>query len=169
MDQQPESLQSCIDRYCHAVAREDLPRAYRGILSALTQFKSAWEQAHPADQSGALYQGYLDMSFVAVSPAALAEKRLKVSLVFLHEEGVFTLWLTAGNRAIQKTVSEALGRIPLGDYSRTVLEPGVDAIIAKEVAKPYLFDEPAALIAHLLAAAESFATDMARLIEQIEL
>lgn len=108
------------------------------------------------------------MSFVAISPAALAKKRLKVSLVFLHEVGVFTLWLTAGNRTIQKTVSEALGRKPLGGYSLTNLEPGVDAIIAKEVARPYLFDEPAALTVHLLASAESFAADMTRLIEQIE-
>jgi hypothetical protein len=168
MTQQSESLQACIDRYCRAVAEDDLPRAYRGILSALMQFKAAWEQAHPADNTGALYQGYLDMSFLAVSPAALSRQRLKISLVFLHEEGVFTLWLTAGNRAIQKSISEALQRIPLGGYSLTHLESGVDSIIAREIAKPYLFDEPIALTARLLAEAEAFAADMTALIAQLE-
>ena len=84
MKQTTKSLSSCIDRYTTAVAQGDLTYAYRGILSALTRFKSVWESAHPQDTVGALYQGYLDMSFVAVLPAALAEKRLKISLVYLH-------------------------------------------------------------------------------------
>lgn len=167
MKQTTKSLSDCIERYTTAVAQGDIASAYRGILSALTQFKSAWESAHPQDTVGALYQGYLDMSFVAVLPAALAEKRLKISLVYLHPSGTFTLWLIAGNRAIQKSVSDALRNVPLGIYALTKLEPGVDAIIALDLPKPYAFDEPEQLTKNLLQAAEAFLADMTALVGSI--
>lgn len=159
-------LSASVAAYSEAVAEGDLARAYRGILAALTQFKSAWEASHPEDTAGALYQGYMDMSFVAVLPAALAHKRLKISLVFLHDSGTFSLWLIAGNRAIQKSVSEALSRFPLGQYALTVLETGVDSIIALDLPKPYAFDEPDVLTANLVASAERFLADMIALIRQ---
>ena len=162
-----ESLAACIEDYRRAVADGRLPRAYRGILAALTLFQSTWKSAHPADTVGALYQGYMDMSFVAFAPAALAEKRLKISLVFLHESGTFSLWLAAGNRDIQKRVSETLRSLPLGKYSMSKLEPGVDAIIAYDLTTPYKFDESQALNATLVAAAEAFTRDMISLTASI--
>jgi len=167
MKQTTKSLSDCIDQYTTAVAQGDLTCAYRGILSALTRFKSAWESAHPQDTVGALYHGYLDMSFVAVLPAALAGKRLKISLVYLHPSGTFTLWLIAGNRAIQKSVSDALRTVPLGEYALTKLEPGVDAIIELDLPKPYAFDEPEQLTNNLLQAAEAFLRDMTALVGSI--
>ena len=161
------SLTACIADYCHAVADGRLPRAYRGILASLTLFQTTWKSAHPADTVGALYQGYMDMSFVAFAPAALAEKRLKISLVFLHDAGTFSLWFAAGNRDIQKRVSEALRSLPLGTYSLSTLEPGVDAIIAYDLPKPYTFDDPQALNAALVAAAEAFTRDMISLTTSI--
>ena len=162
-----ESLTACIEDYCRAVADGRLPRAYRGILSALTLFQSAWKSMHPADTVGALYQGYMDMSFVAFAPAALAEKRLKISLVFLHDSGTFSLWLAAGNRDIQKRVSEVLRPLPLGKYSLSTLEPGVDAIIAYDLPTPYTFDDPQSLNAALVKAAEAFTRDMISLMASI--
>lgn len=167
MQKQTRPLSECIADYVSAVSAGDFARAYRGILSALMQFKSAWETVHPEDTVGALYQGYMDMSFVAVLPAALAEWRLKISLVFLHETSLFTLWLTAGNRAIQKRVSDALKHVPLGKYSLCTLEPGVDAIIALDLPKPYRFDEPEQLTKDLLQAAEVFLSDMTALVGSI--
>ena len=168
MNHETVSLGRCVDAYCAAVAQGDIARAYRGILSTLTQFKSTWEATHPADSVGALYQGYLDMSFVAVMPVALTEKRLKISLVFLHPEGVFSLWLIAGNRAIQKSVSDSLRPLPLGGYTLCKLEPGVDAIIARDLPKPSLFAPPEALQAFLMQAAEAFMADMIALVDALE-
>ena len=167
MTNQAESLSCCIEEYCRAVAGVRIPRAYRGILASLTLFQTTWKSAHPADTVGALYQGYMDMSFVAFAPVPLAEKRLKISLVFLHDTGNFSLWLAAGNRDIQKRVSEALRRVPLGVYSLSTLEPGVDAIIAYDLPKPYTFDDPQTLNAALVAAAEAFARDMISLTASI--
>jgi hypothetical protein len=167
MQQQPRPLSDCITDYVGAVSAGDFARGYRGILAALAQFKSAWETAHPKDTVGALYQGYMDMSFVAVLPASLAQRRLKISLVFLHKRGIFSLWLTAGNRAIQKRVSDALKHAPLGKYSLSMLEPGVDAIIALDLPKPYCFDEPDKLTKDLLQAAQTFLADMTELLGSI--
>ena len=158
-------LSDCVESYSALVAQGDIARAYRAILATLTRFKSSWEMAHPADSVGALYQGYLDMSFVSVAPAAFTGKRLKISLVFLHESGLFSLWLIAGNRALQKTISESLKSIPLGEYVRNPLAPGVDAIIAHDLPKPYPFDDPATLNAMLLKAAEAFTEDMIVIVE----
>ena len=159
------SLAQNVADYCSAVNGGALPRVYRGILSALTSFKSAWEIAHPQDSVGALYQGYMDMSFVALAPAAFGPRRLKISLVFLHDEGVFTLWLAAGNRAIQAETSAALRGKPLGGYALCTLKPGVDAIISHTVPQPCAFDEPERLAARLVKEAEQFLGDMAVLLE----
>ena len=164
MQSSPVPLSACIESYRVAVAEGDVVRAYRGILSQLTQFKAAWEQAHPKDTVGALYPGYLDMSFVAFAPATLAEKRLKISLVFLHPSCEFALWLAAGNRAIQKSVSEALRALPLGGYRLTKLETGVDAIIELILEKPYAFDDTAALTQRLVQSTEAFTSDMIELV-----
>jgi len=165
MDSTKTSLSNCIAAYCRAVREDDLPRAYRGILSALMAFKAGWESAHPEDSVGALYQGYLDMSFVAVAPAAFGARRLKISLVFLHDTGLFSLWLTAGNRAIQAQTSQELAKKPLGSYSLSELKPGVDAIISQDITQPYAFDEPERFTSQLIAAAERFLSDMKFLLE----
>ena len=165
MDSEKLSLSNCVAAYCRAVRQDDLPRAYRGILAALMAFKAGWESAHPEDSVGALYQGYLDMSFVAVAPSAFGARRLKISLVFLHDEGVFTLWLTAGNRAIQAQTSKELAKKPLGIYSLCALKPGVDAIISQDITPPYAFDEPERFTAQLITAAERFLSDMKTLLE----
>ncbi len=162
---EPASLGACVKAYTRCVSSGSVPRAYRGILASLTSFKSAWELAHPSDRTGALYQGYLDMSFVAVAPAALNARRLKASLVYLHAEGHFELWLTAGNRALQRQISEELARKPLNKYSLSKLLPGVDAVIARTVPPPYAFDEPEKLTQSLVLAAEAFVSDMAALID----
>ena len=161
------SLASCVEAYAGLVAQGDIARAYRAIVSALSQFKSAWEATHPADTGGALYQGYLDMSFVSISPAALSKQRLKISLVFLHDTGTFSLWLVAGNRAIQKNVSEALHTVPLGHYRLTMLGPGIDAIIEQPLPKPYAFDAPETLTATLVRAMECFTVDVIALVNRI--
>ena len=161
------SLTQDVAAYCSAVSDGALPRAYRGILSVLTSFQSAWKVAHPQDNVGALYQGYMDMSFVAVAPAAFGARRLKISLVFLHDEGGFTLWLTAGNRAIQAETSAALRGKPLGGYTLCALKPGVDAVISHTVPRPYAFDEPERLIMRLMKETEHFLDDMIALIEAL--
>ena len=167
MNEETVSLSSCIDEYCHAVALSRLPRAYRGILSTLSLFQTSWKQSHASDAVGALYQGYMDMSFVAVAPVAFGARRLKISLVFLHDEGVFTLWLTAGNRAIKAETSAALRDKPLGGYTLCALKPGVDAIIAQTVPLPYAFDEPERLIMRFMKETEHFLEDMIALIEAL--
>lgn len=164
MPKQPEPLGACVESYTRAVSAGDLPRAYRAILAALTSFRSVWEGAHPQDNVGSLYQGYLDMSFIAFSPPALSSMRLKFSLVYLHPEGRFRLWLAAGNRAIQAEVSAQLRGKPLDGYTLTELRPGVDAIIESEIPPPYDFDHPDELNRKLVSAAEAFQADMAALL-----
>lgn len=167
MVNEPNSLSVSIESYCDIVAQGEFPRAYRGILAQLTLFQSTWVQAHPIDNVGALYPGYLDMSFVAFAPPELAKQNLKISLVFLHDSGTFSLWLVARNRGIQKSVSEALKSVPLGKYRLTVLEPGVDAIIESALEKPYAFDDPALLTARLMKSAEAFTQDMIALVSSL--
>ena len=158
-------LSDCVESYSALVAQGEIARAYRAILAVLTRFKSSWETAHPADNVGALYQGYLDMSFVSAAPAVFTAKRLKISLVFLHESGLFSLWLIAGNRAIQKSVFDSLKTVSLSQYALSVLTPGVDAIIAHDLPKPYAFDDPTVLDTMLMQAAEAFTADMIAIVE----
>ena len=124
MPKQTEPLNACVESYTRAVFAGDLPRAYRAILSTLSSFKAAWEAAHPKDTVGSLYQGYLDMSFISFASPALASERLKISLVYLHPQGCFSLWLAAGNRSIQADISARLRGKTAGQICAYRTPPG---------------------------------------------
>ena len=106
------------------------------------------------------------MSFVAFASPSFASERLKISLVYLHPQGRFSLWLAAGNRGIQADISTRLRGKPLGKYALTKLCPGVDAIIECDISQPYDFDNPDALVHALVCAAEAFQSDMTSLLAQ---
>jgi hypothetical protein len=160
------SLQQAIDRYTSLLADGELQRAYKGILSYMASLQTQLTERFPSCAGGALYQGYMDMTYFALTPPELRERKLKIALVYLHVEHRFELWLAANNRALQAETAKVLSAVPLGEYRVTPPAPGVDAVIEKIVLAEPDFDQPERMTNILADAFASFSADMLTLIDK---
>lgn len=63
-----------------------IQKAYRGIMSFMSELKTFLEQQSPDFVTSSLYFGYMDMTYFAFTPKKLKDKKLKIAIVFLHED-----------------------------------------------------------------------------------
>lgn len=160
------SLGQDVRAYTRALQDGVIPRAYKGVLSFVSQLQSRLLEQFPGCAAGAFYPGYLDMTYFALTPPELRESKLKLALVYLHAENRFELWLAANNRALQAEMAKRLASISLGGYELTQPAPGVDAIIARVAATAPDFDQPDDLAKTLANAFAAFARDMTALFQK---
>ena len=161
------SLQQAVSRYTVSLSDGELQRAYKAILSCMSSLQTELAERFPACTGGALYQGYLDMTYFALTPPELREKKLKLALVYLHAEARFELWLAANNRALQAETAKKLSALPLGKYRVTTPAPGVDAMIETIALDSPDFDRQDQMTETLSSAFASFAADMLALTSKI--
>lgn len=140
-----DSLNDAIQAYTNLLRKGQIQKAYRGILGWMADLRGDLEENHPEDMISALYTGTMDMTYFAMTPAALKGKGLKIAIVYLHQEGRFEVWLCGSNRRIQAEYLEKLGGKDLGSYALSQPGPGVDAIIANVLEEDPDFDHPEAL------------------------
>ena len=162
------SLQQAISRYTASLSGGEVQRAYKGILSYMSSLQTQLAELFPTCAGGALYQGYLDMTYFALTPPELREKKLKIALVYLHAEARFELWLAANNRALQAETAKRLFTLPLGGYRVTAPAPGVDAIIEKIALDSPDFDHEDQMTETLSNAFASFSSDMLALTSKLD-
>lgn len=155
--------------YRRALEDGSVQRAYKGVLSFVSQLQARLLERFPACAAGAFYPGYLDMTYFALTPPELRERKLKLAVVYLHAENRFELWLAANNRALQAEAAEQLAKLPPGGYEVTRPAPGVDAIIAAIAAAEPDFDRLDDLMQTLADAFSVFSRDMTALISKTAL
>lgn len=153
-------LSDAVREYTAQLGAGKIQQAYRGIIAFLSDLKTYLERKYPDYNTGAVYQGYMDMSYFAFSPAALRDRKLKIAIVYLHEEGVFELWLVGNNRETQAEVGRLLRHTGTGAYTLTEPGPGVDAIVAHTISDMADFDDPEALKKQIEREALTFADNM---------
>ncbi|MGE4464181.1 MAG: methyltransferase domain-containing protein [Spirochaetia bacterium] len=134
---------------CTQACKAPLSQAYKLILQTLTACGKEMQKQLPHSEVSALYPGYLDMSYVAITPPSLKKHQLKLALVYLHERGTFELWLAGRNRSIQARVREQIrGKLP-SPYELVEEAKGEDAIVRCQNPSFPDFSNPDLLIAHL--------------------
>lgn len=160
------SLNQDVRAYCRALQDGAVPRAYKGVLSFVSQLQTRLLEQFPDCAAGAFYQGYLDMTYFALTPPELRAGKLKLALVYLHAENRFELWLAANNRALQAETVKRLAGVELGGYALTQPAPGVDAIISRVAAAEPDFDRPDELTRTLAGEFAAFSRDMTALVQK---
>jgi hypothetical protein len=155
-----ESLNEHIMEYSAQLRKGRIQKAYKGIMNFMSDIKGYLERKHPEYGSSSLYFGYMDMTYFAFTPPALKEMKLKIAVVFLHEECRFELWLAASNRELQAHYNDILSRKDLGGYTLTKIRPGEDSIIASIIVEQPDFDNPEKLKRQIEARTIEFAGDM---------
>ncbi len=123
------SLNTCIQEYKIQLDKGYIQKAYKGIMAFMSDLRAYLDRNSPDYSTGAIYSGYMDMTYFAFTPPALKEKQLKIAIVFLHEDCRFEVWLAGSNRKIQADYIELFKAKDLGKYTLTQIKPGVDSII----------------------------------------
>lgn len=119
-----------------------MQKAYRGIMAFMSDLRAHLESKYPAYTTSAVYPGYMDMTYFAFTPSALKDLKLKIAIVYLHEEATFELWLAGSNRQVRADLIELRRHRDTGRYALTPLQPVVDSIIATSIAERPDFDQP---------------------------
>lgn len=159
-----EDKSRLMEEYRKAIQDGRMPAAYRTVMSFLSELKSSIEAMHPGLVVGALYHGYMDMSFFAVAPPSMKAKKLKVAVVFVHEGCRFEAWLAAANRKLMSEWSGRLSGMCIGGYTLVGQGPGVDAIILGVLDERPDFSDVERLKKQLIEKLDIFIADMQDLI-----
>jgi hypothetical protein len=161
-----DSLQQCVKEYTELVRTGHIATAYKGIMTFMTGLERFLTAKHPDCSATSLYFGYMDMTYFAFTPPALAAKKLKIAIVYLHDQGLFELWIGGSNRKIQAEYIELLRGHSLGGYQLSQVSPGVDSIIELRISELPDFDQPEALMQMLDCRWTEFAADISAMMEE---
>jgi len=159
-----KSLNCLIRAYTEALQQEDIQTAYKGILDFMGKLRADYKNKYPEYEIGSVYQGYMDMSYFSVSTKPLKEKGLKLAIVYLHEKGVFEVWLSARNRAISKDYDFITNRVILEGLPVFHDESNRDAIIGCTLTSNPDFEDSASLINMIEQGTEKFSARISGLV-----
>lgn len=137
-----ESINESIKEYAAQLSKGRIQKAYKGIMTFMSELRSYLESKYPDYTAGSLYFGYMDMTYFAFTPADLKNKKLKIAVVYLHEKGAFEVWLAGNNRKIQAEYIASMSSANIGKYKLSQVIPGVDSIIETTLVEKPDFDNP---------------------------
>lgn len=137
-----EPINECIMEYTAQLSKGQIQKAYKGIMTFMSELRSYLESGYPDYTAGSLYVGYMDMTYFAFTPADLKNRKLKIAVVYLHEKGVFEVWLAGTNRKIQAEYIALMSNEDSGKYKLSQAIPGVDSIIETTLVEKPDFDHP---------------------------
>ena len=137
-----ELLNENVKEYVAQLSKGQIQKAYKGILTFMSELRSYLESKYPDYTAGSLYFGYMDMTYFAFTPTELKNKKLKIAVVYLHEKGVFEVWLAGNNRKIQAEYIALMSSENIEKYKLSQVIPGVDSIIESILVEKPDFDHP---------------------------
>ncbi|NTW73047.1 MAG: hypothetical protein HGA49_12520 [Eubacteriaceae bacterium] len=137
-----DSLNKHIREYRLQLSKGQIQKAYKGIMTFMSSLSTYLESSYPDYTLSALYFGYMDMTYFAFTPKNLKNKKLKIAIVYLHEKGIFEVWLAGNNRKIQGSYLDLLRCKNIGNYQLSQFLPGVDSIIESVLVEKPDFDRP---------------------------
>jgi CRISPR/Cas system endoribonuclease Cas6 (RAMP superfamily) len=161
-----ESLKDYIEEYTKQLTKGQIQKAYKGIMTFMSELKNNLANKYPEYVSGTLYFGYMDMTYFAFTPAELKKRNLKIAVVYLHEQNRFEIWLGGGNRKIQAEYIEFFKNKNIGNYKLSQIQHGVDSIIEMQIVEHPDFDNVEKLSMTIESKTIEFANDMLSMLNE---
>ena len=134
----------------------------------MSGLKTYLEKEYSSYVTSALYFGYMDMTYFAFTPTFLKKKKLKIAIVFLHEQGRFEVWLGGSNRKIQAEYIERISHKNIGKYKLSQVLPGVDSIMESNLVEKPDFDHPEVLKKQIERKTIEFINDITSILDGLE-
>jgi hypothetical protein len=161
-----ESLNDHVQEYKNQLSKGQIQKAYKGIMTFMSGLSKYLGGRYPEFIVSSLYFGYMDMTYFAFTPFNLKNKKLKIAVVYLHEEGRFEVWLGGSNRKIQAEYINLMRHKNIGKYKLSQVLPGVDSIIESILVEKPDFDHPEELRKRIETMTLEFANDITAILSE---
>jgi hypothetical protein len=133
-----KSLNEYLEEYKRQIEKGDIKFAYKGLMEYVLHLRTYFTHNYPDFVvSGNIYQGYMDMTYFALNPAPLKNKKLKIAIVFLHDKIRFEIWLAGVNKQIQSKYWKIFNDNHFTTYRMPTDITGIDSIVEHD-----LIDQP---------------------------
>ena len=97
-----KSFHQYMDEYKRQMELGTIRLAYQGLMEYFQGLRTYFNKKYPDYQvSGNIYLGTMDMTYFSFQPKSLAQRRLKIAIVFRHEAMCFEVWLAGYNKQVQ--------------------------------------------------------------------
>ncbi len=123
------SLQESITEYRKQLAKGIIQNAYKGLLEYVMDLRTHFVKEFPDLLPGAVYHGYMDMTYFPVFPRTLKNLKLKIAIVLIHDKMRFEVWLVGYNKQIQSKYWKLFKENEWGKYRIPSTIKGADSII----------------------------------------
>jgi hypothetical protein len=124
------SLQEFMIEYRKQLEKGAIQQAYMGLMDYFWSLKTFFETKYPDFyQSGGIYYGFMDMTYFALFPKSLKQRKLKIALVFIHEKFRFEVWLSGINKSVQAKYWKLIKEKGWTKYCLPAMTKGSDSIV----------------------------------------
>ena len=140
-----QSIHKDMEDFQRQLKNGSIQRAYRDLLSYMMELRTHFKNKYTGFSVSALYQGYMDMTYFAISSQTLSQRDLKIAIVFNYEAFCFEAWLAGRNRKINRQYWELFKEQDWLEYRIVKPGKGVDSIVECDLAKGFQLSDKAAL------------------------
>ncbi len=161
-----DSLNNHMREYKIQLSKGQIQKAYKGIMTFMSGLSTYLKNSYPDYTNSSLYFGYMDMTYFAFTPTDLKIKKLKIAIVYLHEKGIFEVWLAGNNRKIQAEYINFMSCKNIGKYKLSQFLPGVDSIIESIIVEKPDFDHPEELKKQIEMKMIEFVNDITSILDE---
>jgi hypothetical protein len=160
-----ENIQEYLNEYRKQLKKGEIQQAYRGLMEYMLSLRSYFQKQYPEfEVPGNLYFGYMDMTYFAIIPPELKQRKLKVAIVFLHEAFRFEVWLSGANRQIQVEFSNLLRGKGWNKYKLTADPKASDSILEHVLVTDPDFEDITGLTEKIESGAIQFIRDIQKVL-----
>jgi hypothetical protein len=125
-----KSFNKFMIEYRKQLNRGYIQEAYRGLMDYIMGLRVFFKNKYPEYfVSGNIYYGYMDMTYFSVIPESLKIRKLKIAIVFIHDEFRFEVWLGGYNKQIQNKYWKLFKERGWNKYHIVPSTKGVDSIL----------------------------------------
>jgi hypothetical protein len=119
-----------MNEYKKLLEKGAIQEAYRGLMDYFNSLRLHFQKKYPDHSvSGSVYYGYMDMTYFSFFYEPLKPRKLKIAIVFLHEEFRFEVWLSASNKSVQTEYLDLIRKSGWNKYNIATTTKGVDSIL----------------------------------------
>jgi hypothetical protein len=161
------SIQKDIEEFQGQLKNGAIQRAYGALLSFMMGLQSYFKKKHSDFHVSSLYQGYMDMTYFAISPPSLKQRDLKLAIVFNYEAFCFEAWLAGKNRKINQHYWELFKDKKWPGYRIVTPGKGVDSIVECDLVHRLDLNDTEALTKRIETGTEAFIEDIERILSNI--
>ena len=144
-----QSINKDMQEFSRQLEKGSIQRAYRALIAYMMGLRKHFKNNLAGNTVSGLYQGFMDMTYFALFPPALKQRKLKMAIVFNYEAFRFEAWLAGGNREVQRQYWELFKDSQWPEYRVVRPAKGIDSILECDLATDFDLNNPDALTASI--------------------